>query len=81
MGKRNPVLLTAPVDSVAGFVAAISRAVFGVERTAPTNLDGLADVLREARVTHVVASDWQLDPEETRRVQRVLLDNGVVLYR
>lgn len=78
---RNPVLLTAPVSSVAELAEAISHAAFGSERPAPSNLDGLADLLREARITHIVASDWQLGAEDTRRVGIVFRDNNVTLYR
>lgn len=78
---RNPVLLTAPVSTVADVARDISAAVFGPERPAPANLDGLADVLREARVTRVTASDWRLSAGETKRVEEVFRDNGVRLSR
>ena len=78
---RNPILLTAPVASVAELAAAISHAVFGYERPAPRNLDGLADLLRESRISRVIACDWQLDAEDTRRVVEVFRDNDVTLSR
>lgn len=78
---RNPVLLTAPVASVADVAAGISHAVFGSERPAPHNLDGLADLLREARVTRVIACDWQLPTADTMRVLQVFSDNDVALVR
>lgn len=79
--SRNPVLLTAPVGSVADVCAALSVAVFGRERPAPTNLDGLADLLREAHPARVVACDWQLPADETRKVVAVFRDNRVELVR
>lgn len=78
---RNPVLLTAPVESVADVAAGISRAVFGTQRPAPRNLDGLADMLREAHVTRVIACDWQLSAVDTMRVLEVFSDNNVTLVR
>ena len=65
---RNPILLTAPVASVAELAAAISHAVFGCERPAPRN-------------SRVIACDWQLNAEDTRRVVEVFRDNDVVLSR
>ena len=79
--ERNPVLLTQPVATIADVAEGISCAVFGPERPAPTNLDGLADLLREARVSRVIAGDWQLSPAQTRRVLEVFRDNGVALVR
>lgn len=78
---RNPILITTPVASVADLSRAISAAVFGPARPAPTNLDGLADLLRESRVTRVIVSDWLLDPAATRSVLEVFGDNSVELVR
>lgn len=78
---RNPVLLTAPVSTIPELARAISVAVFGLDRPAPTNLDGLADLLREARVAKVVACDWRLDARDSQRVAAVFRDNGVRLSR
>ena len=78
---RNPVLLTATVENVADLATGISYAVFGPERPAPHNFDGLADLLREARVTRVIASDWQLPAADTMRVLQVFSDNDVALVR
>ena len=79
--NRNPVLLTAPVHTVADVAGAISVAVFGPERPAPHNLDGLADLLREARPARVVACDWHLPADETRKVAAIFRDNRVELVR
>lgn len=78
---RNPVLITAPVASVADVCAALSGSVFGPERPAPRNLDGLADLLREAHLTRVVACDWRLPADDTRKVLAVFRDNRVELMR
>lgn len=78
---RNPVLITSPVASVEELARAISTAVFGPSRPAPKNLDGLADLLRETRVSRVIVSDWQLDEASTERVLEVFEDTGVGLVR
>lgn len=78
---RNPVLITSPVNSVAELNSAISAAVFGRSRPAPRNLDGLADLLREAGMPKVIVSDWRLSDDETQKVLRVFADIGVALVR
>lgn len=78
---RNPVLITTPVHSVEELAWAISTAVFGPGRPAPRNLDGLADLLRESRVTRVVVTDWYLDAVATERVLAIFGDLGVTLIR
>ena len=78
---RNPILLTGPVSTVADVCVALSGSVFGPERPAPRNLDGLADLLREARPARVIASDWRLPADDTRKVLAVFRDNRVELMR
>ncbi|WP_175934649.1 hypothetical protein [Corynebacterium sp. Marseille-P4321] len=79
--RRNPILITSPVSDVAELSAAISAAVFGRERPAPRNLDGLADLLREVGTAKVVVSDWCIDDDRTRMVLQVFADVGVELVR
>lgn len=69
------------VASISQLCSALSCAVFGDERDAPTNLDGLADLLRESGTTQVVVRDWRVPMGESARVEAVLSDVGVRLYR
>lgn len=55
--------------------------MFGRERPAPRNLDGLADLLREVGTAKVVVSDWRIDDDRTRMVLQVFADVGVELVR
>ncbi|CAB0519749.1 hypothetical protein CIP107534_01694 [Corynebacterium diphtheriae] len=48
-------------------------------RSAPRNLDGLADVLREFHVTRINCSSWQLSVADSERVMHVLVDERVAL--
>lgn len=69
------------VTQISQLLEALSRAVFGSGRDAPKNLDGLADLLRESGAKQVVVRDWQLPAGESARVEAVLADVGVKLYR
>lgn len=69
------------VASISELLQALSRAVLGDARVAPTNLDGLADLMREGAVKQVVVRDWRLPAAESARVEAVLSDVGVRLYR
>ncbi|WIM67070.1 hypothetical protein QP027_08020 [Corynebacterium breve] len=79
--RRNPILITAPVGSLSDLYKAIATVVYPADRPAPTNLDGLADLLREYRVRRVLCSDWNIPSEDTRRVHRMFRDVGVDLIR
>lgn len=69
------------VGSKSQLNSVLSRELFGPERPAPTNLDGLADLLRESGVKQVVVRNWRLPVEESVQVEAVLADVGVRLYR
>lgn len=69
------------VVSTSQLFTALSRAVFGDGLAAPTNLDGLADLLRESGCKQVVVGDWRLPADESAKVAAVLADVGVRLYR
>lgn len=82
-GARTPrrVDIAGPVGTVVELAEALSAAVFGPRRPAPRNLDGLADLLREARVGEVAVRGWRLSPAAGERVEEVFRDNGVRLRR
>lgn len=82
--RDNPILITTPLCSRQDFfnaLTAISYRACVTARPAPTNLDGMADLLREARAGKIIASDWQLNAADTSRISRVLTDLGITLCR
>lgn len=48
-------------------------------RPVPRNLDALADLLRETRVTRVVVTDWRVPGASIGGLLEVLADEGVAL--
>ena len=50
-------------------------------RPVPRNLDALADLLRETRVTRVVVTDWGMPEASIGGLLEVLADEGIVLSR
>lgn len=48
-------------------------------RPVPHNLDALADLLRETRVTRVVVTDWEIPEASIGGLLEVLADDGVAL--
>lgn len=50
-------------------------------RPVPRNLDALADLLRETRVTRVVVTDWGMPEASIGGLLEVLADEGVELSR
>ncbi|MHA2789479.1 hypothetical protein ACXZ66_10085 [Corynebacterium sp. S7] len=77
----NPILLTQEIDSLQDLYDGIADVVYSDDRPAPTNLDGLADMLRESHVRKVITSHWSLNDEASRKVNRVFKDVGVSLVR
>ena len=77
------VFVTRPVRSIEDLGAAIIAAVYGAadSRPAPRNLDALADLLRETRVTRVVVTDWGMPEASIGGLLEVLADEGVELSR
>lgn len=81
------VFVTRPVRSVEDLGAAIIAAVYGAgaaspdSRPVPRNLDALADLLRETRVTRVVVTDWGMPEASIGGLLEVLADEGVELSR
>ena len=78
--RDQPILLTCPLHSREDLFAALSDIEPGKHQT-PTNLDGLADFLREVNAFRSIVSDWRIDTEETARIVQVLKDLGVGLVR
>jgi hypothetical protein len=73
-------VLYADFDRLGDFYSLLGRAVWGGDRPAPTNLDGMADLLREYHVRSVrVQGHWNLDSRSTARIEDVFSDLGVVL--
>ena len=82
------VFVTRPVRSVEDLGAAIIAAVYGAgaseaadARPVPRNLDALADLLRETRVTRVVVTDWGMPEASIGGLLEVLADEDVELSR
>jgi len=82
------VFVTRPVRSIEDLGAAIIAAVYGAgasedadARPVPRNLDALADLLRETRVTRVVVTDWGMPEASIGGLLEVLADEDVELSR
>ncbi|WP_080793914.1 hypothetical protein [Corynebacterium pacaense] len=79
MDTTNTVLY-ANFNRIGDFYTLLGRAVWGPDRPAPTNLDGLADLLRESHVGRVdVHGSWTVDARNTERLEEVFDDLGVEL--
>ncbi|ALC06432.1 hypothetical protein CDES_10270 [Corynebacterium deserti GIMN1.010] len=62
------------------FFDLLGRAAWGVERPAPTNLDGMVDLLRETGVTRIsVRGQWLIPANDAERIEEVCDDFGVDL--
>lgn len=79
--RFNPVLVTSPVRTRSDLFGALANVLYPAERRAPTNLDGLADLLRETRVRRVIVSHWELNDDDSRQLSRVFKDVGAELVR
>lgn len=80
----SPVLLTLEISTREEFFAALASALRlpkQVHRPAPTNLDGMADLLKEAKVKKVISSNCQLPAADLAAIRSVFDDLGVVLVR
>ena len=91
------VFVMRPVRSIEDLGAAIIAAVYGAApaspdgassdaaspdaRPVPRNLDALADLLRETRVTRAVVTDWGMPEASIGGLLEVLADEGVELSR
>ncbi len=78
--RDQPILLTSPLHRREDFFTALSEIEPGKYQQ-PTNLDGMADFLREVRASRIIVSDWRIDDEDTARITQVLTDLGIGLVR
>ncbi|MCF4006204.1 hypothetical protein L1O03_03290 [Corynebacterium uropygiale] len=81
MLTANPILITSAIRTCPDFFAAVGDALCHDERPAPTNLDGLADLLREFHVEQIICAHWCLTEAEERRILAVIQDLGIALLR
>lgn len=82
--SSSPVLITHEISTREEFFAALASALRlpkQVHRPAPTNLDGMADLLKEANVKKVITSHCRLGSADLTAITRVFDDLGVVLVR
>ncbi|MCH6197543.1 hypothetical protein MHT86_08560 [Corynebacterium mastitidis] len=78
---NNPLLITGRLASRQDLYRALACCLLPRHRPAPTNLDGMADLLREARVRTVICAQWELPAADSRAVRAVLGDLGITLQR
>lgn len=82
--SSSPVLLTHEISTREEFYTALASALRlpkQVHRPAPTNLDGMADLLKEANVKKVLTSHCRLSDSDIAAIRAVFDDLGVVLVR
>lgn len=62
------------------FFDLLGSAAWGLDRPAPTNLDGMADLIRETGIDKIsIRGSWSLPKEETERLEEVCADLSVNL--
>ncbi|ANE04498.1 hypothetical protein [Corynebacterium crudilactis] len=62
------------------FFDLLGAAAWGIERPAPTNLDGMVDLIRETGLEKItVRGAWHILDEDTERIEEVCDDLGVDL--
>lgn len=81
MLTANPILITSAIRTRADFFAAVGDALCHDQRPAPTNLDGLADLLREFHVEQIICAHWCLGEVEERQILAVVRDLDIALLR
>ena len=77
----NRVLITEPLRTREEFFTALGKMHFVGDSPAPSNLDGLADFVREFHVDVIVAADMALELHDYQDLVRVLKAEGVKLVR
>lgn len=79
----NPIFLANPVHTLEDLARGILTAAYGpkdaTDRPVPTNLDALADLLRETQVKRVVVASWRVEGSSTSKMRAVFEDEGVTL--
>ncbi|MEJ4099307.1 hypothetical protein V5S96_02875 [Corynebacterium mastitidis] len=78
---NNPLLITSRLASRQDLYRALACCLLPRHRPAPTNLDAMADLLREARIRTVICAQWELPTEDGCVVRAVLGDLGITLQR
>ncbi len=62
------------------FFDLVGRAVWGIDRPSPTNLDGLADLIKETGLTSIIVYGvWEMDEKTASTIFQVCEDLDVVL--
>lgn len=77
----NPIFVTRTVRSLEDLARAVLAAAYGRadDRPVPTNLDALADLLRETGVGRVVVVDWKVEGSSSSKLRAVFEEEGVDL--
>ena len=77
----NPIFVTRAVRSLEDLGRAVLSAAYGRDddRPVPTNLDALADLLRETGVGRVVVADWRVEGSSSSGLRAVFEGEGVEL--
>ncbi|NLZ58647.1 MAG: hypothetical protein GX898_10205 [Corynebacterium sp.] len=74
------IILSGTFTTRQDFFTLLGRAVWGVERSAPTNLDGMVDLIRESGLSSItVTGSWQVDTLDSERIEEVCDDLDVAL--
>lgn len=64
----------------ADVLALIGRAAWGIDRPGPTNLDGLADLIKETSLRSItIQGIWAVDEKTASAINRICGDLGVSL--
>lgn len=64
----------------ADVLALIGRAAWGIDRPGPTNLDGLADLIKETGLRSItIQGTWAVDEKTASAINRICGDLGVSL--
>lgn len=78
---NNPILITSQLRSRTDLYRALAANTYAAHRPAPTNLDGMADLLREYRVRKIYCAGWELDTQDTQAVTEIFHNLGITLQR
>lgn len=79
--QRNPLLITDRLRTRSDLYHALSAIHPTPDAPVPTNLDAMADLIRECGITHVVCADWELPPSDTQSIAHTFEDLGVHFSR
>lgn len=79
--SEHPILINATLHTRSDLFHALAGLLPSHARRSPTNLDAMADILKELHATKIVCSDWRMGTEETARITRIFDDLGIRLVR